>query len=89
MHKARAALRCTPRCAGLFAFGQIAGEILAALLRGGAVGKRSGINPQFRHLRGLPGKRQWIPVPGRPIEGQHDDKHRRVGRYLQIEVDAE
>ena len=55
--------------AGLFAFGQIAEEILAALLRGGAVGKRSGINPQFRHLRGLPGQAPVDPSTGRPIRG--------------------
>src|SRR5205807_8953056 len=30
---------------------------------------------------------QRIPVPADPSEGQHDDEHRRVGRYLQIEVD--
>ena len=28
------------------------------------------------------GKLQWIPVPADPTEGQHDDEHRRVGRYL-------
>src|SRR5882762_8872015 len=53
--------------AGLFAFGQIAEEILAALLRGREVGKGSGINPQFRHLRGLPGQTPMDPSTGRPI----------------------
>ena len=69
MHKARAALALHPRCAGLFAFGQIAEAILAALLRGRAVGKRSGINPQFRYLRGLPGQASVDPSTGRPIRG--------------------
>jgi hypothetical protein len=43
--------------------------ILAALPRGRAVGKRSGINPQFRHLRGLPGQGPGDPSTGRPIRG--------------------
>ena len=68
MHKARAALALQPgAAAGLFAFGQIAEETLAGLLRGRAVGKRSGINPQFRHLRGLPGQAPVDPSTGRPI----------------------
>jgi len=69
MHKARAALALHPRCAGLFAFGQIAEAILAALLRGRAVGKRSGINPQFRHLPGPLGQAPGDPSTGRPIRG--------------------
>ena len=55
--------------AGLFALGQIAEEILAALLRWWAVGKRSGINPHFRDLRGLPGQTPMDPSTGRPIRG--------------------
>jgi len=74
MHKATAALALQPRCArgsaaGLFAFGQIAEEILAALLRGRGVGKRSGINPQCRYLCGLPGQAPGGPSTGRPIRG--------------------
>jgi len=70
MHKARAALALHPgAAAGLFAFGQIAEEIVAELLRGRAVGKRSGINPQFRHLRGFPGQTPMDPSTGRPIRG--------------------
>src|SRR5205807_4676119 len=33
------------------------------------VGHRFGINPQFRHLRGLPGQTSTDPSTGRPIRG--------------------
>ena len=77
MHTARAALALHPGARAIVELQDApAGTrhriwlvILAALLRGRAVGKRFGINPQFRDLRGLPGQAPVDPSTGRPIRG--------------------
>jgi len=77
MHTARAALALRPGARAIVELQDVPDGtrhriwlvILAALLRGRAVVKRSGINPQFRHLRGLPGQAPVDPSTGTPIRG--------------------